>query len=189
MSKQLNLTLKMKIMTTISKFNLLFLILILYACSIQKDYVKQPCSKVKIESSTDYQGRNQTILKNVEDFNSGEDKTIDILSISSSSGYDYRESFKRVYIISGKVFMVDDENTRELSINSKDLESVFADCNDIKTLVNCSVNSSNNNIYRFFVKKNNIVVMTFTANNLLAKIDKTSIKEELKFIKPFEEMK
>jgi hypothetical protein len=85
--------------------------------------------------------------------------------------------------------MVDTENKRELSITSKDVESIFTDCNDIQTLVNCSVNSSNNNIYRFFVKKNNVVVMTFMANNLVAKIDEILIEKELQFIKPFEEMK
>lgn len=179
----------MKIMTTISILNLLYLLSILYACSVQKEYLKQPCSKFEIESSTEYQGDNQTILKNVKDFNSEGDKTIDIISISSSSGYDYRESFKRVYVINGKVFMVDTENKRELSITSKDVESIFTDCNDIQTLVNCSVNSSNNNIYRFFVKKNNVVVMTFMANNLVAKIDEILIEKELQFIKPFEEMK
>lgn len=180
----------MKAMTIINQKNRVLLILFFCcSCSTQKETTKHSCLKVKVESETTYEGNNQIISNNMADFNSNTDKTIDIVRILSTSGYEYKENFKRIYIKDNIVFIIEYGIQKQLSISPKILESEFLECNDLKSLVNCNVKSSQSNIYRFFVKKGNKLVMTFTANDLIKNIKDEIIKDELLYITYFEKMR
>jgi hypothetical protein len=165
-------------------------VIIFFGCSTQKQSKNDICKKVNIESEDEYNGNNQIILNNFSDFNSKSNKVLDIIRVSSTTGYEHKENFKRIFIEDNKVFIIEDnKTTQEANLNSKQLQESFLKCNEIKSLINCTSKKSQNYLYRFFVKKENKIVMTFTANNQIKNIDSDLIKEELFFINFFEKIK
>ncbi|SEP32799.1 hypothetical protein SAMN05444671_0023 [Flavobacterium sp. CF108] len=177
-------------MTIIKRNRILFIVIIFFGCSTQKQSKNDICKKVNIESEDEYNGNNQIILNNFSDFNSKSNKVLDIIRVSSTTGYEHKENFKRIFIEDNKVFIIEDnKTTQEANLNSKQLQESFLKCNEIKSLINCTSKKSQNYLYRFFVKKENKIVMTFTANNQIKNIDSDLIKEELFFINFFEKIK
>ena len=177
-------------MTTTRKISLLFISIIFLECTAQKQSTNYTCIKLSIESENQYHGENQLISNNLYDFNLKSNKSLDIIRISSKSGYEHEESFKRIFIEDNKVFITDENKTKvELFVNKEQLQDVFMKCNGIKSLINCRNKSSQNYLYRFFVKKGNEIVMTFTVNELIKNIESDLIKEELVYINFFEQLK
>ncbi|WP_264550626.1 hypothetical protein [Flavobacterium sp. N2038] len=176
-------------MTIIKRSKILFIAIIFIGCSTQKQSQNDICKKVNIESENEYSGNSQIILNNFSDFNSKSNKALDIIRVSSTTGYEYKENFKRIFIEDDKVFIVEDNKTiHEVKLNPKQLQEAFLECNEIKSLINCSSKKSQNYLYRFFVKKEDKIVMTFTANNQIKNIDSNLIKKELFFINFFEQI-
>ncbi|EJL65543.1 hypothetical protein [Flavobacterium sp. CF136] len=177
-------------MTIIKRSKILFIAIIFLGCSTQKQSENDTCKKVNVESENEYNGDNQIILNNFSDFNSNSNKALDIIRVSSTTGYEHKENFKRIFVEDNKVFIIEDnKTTQEVDLDSKQLQEAFLKCNEIKSLINCSSKKSQNYLYRFFVKKENKIVMTFTANNQIKNIDSDLIKGELFFINFFEKIK
>lgn len=173
-----------------NQIKILFLLLFIYGCSAQNKNTNNECVKANIESDTSYSGGDKNIALNMNDFNSDNDKSLDIVRILLDSGYETKEHFKRVYIAGGKLYVVENDVMRELPKDKMDIiGSAFNNLTISNTLVTCKGNSSRRYTYRYFVRVNNKLIMSFTANSLPNSIDKALIKDELKFITLFEDLK
>lgn len=181
-------------MIIIKRISLLVLTLAITSCSSQNRMYNvkhfDECRKSNNEAETQYDGSNKIIAENFNDFNTSKDKQIDIIRVISSSGYEYSEDFKRVYVENDKVLISDSNGTKEASnIDYKSFKSYFEKTNNNFSLVNCNRLSSKKYVYRYFVKVNNKLIMTFYANNILENIEKSLINEELKYLIFFEDIK
>lgn len=177
-------------MTIIKRINFIFIILGLFSCSPKIRNTMPECYKSEIESEVIYDGDDKNVQLNFANFNSDSKKSIDIIRIISTSGYDSSESFKRVYLEDNKVFIYEKSGLKEAtSINSDIFEKEFQNFTKKNILINCKKNSSQQNIYRYFVKVNNTLMMTFTSNDLIKNIDNSLISEELRYFTFFEDIK
>lgn len=180
--------LKKMAMTTTNQIRLIIVFILCVSCSTQQQKKFYPdCKKLNIESDTDYNGQDKNIIKNMSDFNTSSTKSIDIVRILNDSGYESKESFKRIYIENETAFIFENNNLKQLSSDElKKINDVFSDLNDINTMINCEVNSSRKYIYRYFVKRNGKLIMTFYSNNLITNVDKNLILEDFKYLDFFE---
>lgn len=178
-------------MIIIKKSKLLISFVFLSSCSVQQQIIPDSdCKKFNIESSTNYNGLNESIIYSMSDFNSNNTKSLDIVRILTDSGYDTTESFKRVYIENGTAFIYENKNLKTLNIDDlNEITKIFSGLNSSNTMINCTVNSSRKYIYRYFVKRNGKLIITFYANNQLNKISKDLILENFKYLDFFESLK
>ena len=92
-------------MTITKGINFIFIFFGLFACSPKISKTHSECYRSDIESEVIYNGNDKNIQLNFTNFNSNSNKSIDIIRILLTSGYDYSENFKRVYLEDKKIFI------------------------------------------------------------------------------------
>lgn len=178
-------------MTITNLIKLLTCIILFVSCSAQqqkKSY--SDCKKFNIEADTYYNGQNKSTIYSMVDFNSSTTKSLDIVRILNDYGYETIESFKRIYIENQTAFIFHDNILKQLSNNDLNkINEVFSDLDNNTTMINCEVNSSRKYIYRYFVRRNGKLIMSFYSNNLIMNIDKDLIMKDFKYLDLFENIK
>lgn len=175
----------------IKKF--LFILLIVSCSAQQRQHQKNTyldCKKFNVEADTNYYGQDESTMFNMSDFNSCKTKSLDIVRILNDSGYDTTESFKRIYIENEIVFLFQNNNLKQLTVDYfKKINDVFGDLENITTMIHCEENSSRKYIYRYFVRKNGELIMSFYSNNIIVNISQDLIEKEFKYLDFFENLK
>ncbi len=177
-------------MTITKKIKLIISFILFTSCSVQQQKKDNlDCKKLNIEADTNYFGQDENINSSMSDFNTSKTKSLDIVRILNDSGYDTKEKFKRIYIEDEKVFVFENNNLRELANdNLIRINEVFKNLQSNTTMINCESYSSRKFIYRYFVRRNGELIMTFYSNNLVDNLDKDLISEDFKYLDLFENM-
>lgn len=183
--------LKETVMIIIKRSKLFVSLVLLSSCSVQQQInPDSDCKKFNIEAGTNYEGLDESITLSMSDFNSNNTKSLDIVRILTDSGYETTESLKRVYIENEKAFVYENKNSKALNIDDlQGITKIFSDLSGRNTMINCTVNSSRKFIYRYFVKRNGKLIMTFYANSQLNKISKDLILEDFEYLDFIEKIK
>lgn len=169
---------------------LLTFFVILTSCSSKKNYIKEvKCYKLNTIHDTNYEDESDSFIYNqMKDFNSSENKTVDIVRIMREQSYNTTTYFKRIYILNGKGFLVDEN--KEIELSEKDyhsIKSVFETIENNNSAVFCFEDSSRKVSYLFFVRINGKLIMTFSYDRDLIYLDKYLAQKELKYINLFEQ--